>query len=861
MESLSLQVVAAVKLHILNPNEFDLSKIRTKQYFLMTDYSLWEVILNGDSPTPTKVVDGVVQAVAPTIAEKKSAKKNELKERGTLLMALLNKHQLKFNIHKYAKSLMEAIKKRFGVNKETKKVQKTLLKESAQALKAWIKFMIGFKILLANWNFLNIAFVSSQNTDSTNESISAVHTASAPSTKVSASILPNVDNLSDDVIYFFFASKSNSQQLDNEDLKQIDVDNLEETDLKWQMAMLTMRARRFLQRTGRNLGTNGITRRKPGSFQADKEPTNYALMAFTSSSSSSSLGSDSKPPKPDLVYHDAHTVSETVHKVFNVKPSTTKPTQELSQSHRPSAHIIEDWVSDLENKYEDMPALEDTVYSDDEEDVGVEADFSNLETSITGHTQEEGIDYEEVFTLVERIEAIRLFLAYASFIGFMVYQMDVKSASLYETIKEEVYICQPPRFEDPDYPDKVYKWSKHSMGCIKLLKLDGKLASSPIDTEKPLLKDPNSEDTVVAASSTKAESIAAASCCAQVLWIQNQLLDYGMVRNVDSPSKFLMYLRFLQVMINAQIDDLFSHNTKYPSPTLTLKVFLNLRRIGHIPSPPKALPTPPSSPPQQQQTQHVDTSESSITLLNKLTKTCATLTQKVANLDQDKVAQALKIFKLKQRVKKLEKKRRSKSSRLKRLRKVGGIVELDTDEDLTLVDVDTAVEIDADTQGRMEEDVNAVKEVNAAKPTVFDDEEMQEKHLDNIKKYQSLKRKPIYVAQARKNMIVYLKNMVGYKIQHFKGMTYGQVRPIFEREYNKKLHSNSEVHQVSSTRRKYDIYMLAKKDYPLSNQVMALMSSSRLQVEEDSEVARDLVMKIFLKANQPKSKSLDTSFN
>nr|GEZ40381.1 ribonuclease H-like domain-containing protein [Tanacetum cinerariifolium] len=74
-----------------------------------------------------------------------------------------------------------------------------------------------------------------------------------------------------------------------------------------------------------------------------------------------------------------------------------------------------------------------------------------------GHTQEEGINYEEVFAPVARIEAIRLFLAYASFMGFLVYQMDVKSAFLYGTIKEEVYVCQPPGFEDPEYPDKVYK--------------------------------------------------------------------------------------------------------------------------------------------------------------------------------------------------------------------------------------------------------------------------------------------------------------------------------------------------------------------------------------------------------------------
>nr|GFB24529.1 copia protein [Tanacetum cinerariifolium] len=74
-----------------------------------------------------------------------------------------------------------------------------------------------------------------------------------------------------------------------------------------------------------------------------------------------------------------------------------------------------------------------------------------------GHTQEKGIDYEEVFALVARIEAIRLFLAYASFMRFPVYQMDVKTAFLYGIIEEEVYVCQPPGFEDPEYPDKVYK--------------------------------------------------------------------------------------------------------------------------------------------------------------------------------------------------------------------------------------------------------------------------------------------------------------------------------------------------------------------------------------------------------------------
>ncbi|GJT21451.1 putative ribonuclease H-like domain-containing protein [Tanacetum coccineum] len=84
-----------------------------------------------------------------------------------------------------------------------------------------------------------------------------------------------------------------------------------------------------------------------------------------------------------------------------------------------------------------------------------------------GHTQEEGIDYDEVFAHVARIEAIRLFFAYASFMGFTVYHMDVKSAFLYGTIEEEVYVCQPPSFEDPQFPNKVYKVEKALYGLYQ----------------------------------------------------------------------------------------------------------------------------------------------------------------------------------------------------------------------------------------------------------------------------------------------------------------------------------------------------------------------------------------------------------
>nr|GFC82639.1 ribonuclease H-like domain-containing protein [Tanacetum cinerariifolium] len=182
--------------------------MRIEQYFLMTDYSLWEVILNGDSPVPTRLVKGVAQPVAPTTIEQKLARKNKLKARGTLLMALPDKHQLKFNLHKDAKSLMEAIEKRFGGNNETKKVQKTFLKQQFENFSG------------SNSESLDQIYDRLQKlvTDSTNDSVSAVVSVSAVGAKLSASTLPNVDSLSNVVIYSFFASQSSSPQLDNEDL-------------------------------------------------------------------------------------------------------------------------------------------------------------------------------------------------------------------------------------------------------------------------------------------------------------------------------------------------------------------------------------------------------------------------------------------------------------------------------------------------------------------------------------------------------------------------------------------------------------------------------------------------------------------
>nr|GEY16187.1 ribonuclease H-like domain-containing protein [Tanacetum cinerariifolium] len=391
--------------------------MRIEQYFLMTDYSLWEVILNGDSPIPTRVIDD-------------------------------------------AKTLMEDIEKRFGGNKQTKKVQKTLLKQqyenftgsspkSLDQIHDMLQKLISQLEILGeslsqediNMNLKiydaevkrssttstttqNIAFVSSQNTNNTNESVSTIASVFPASTKDHVSALPNVDTLSDAVIYSFFASQSNSPQLDNDDLKQIDADDLEEMDLKWEMAMLTMRemdlkwqmamltirARRFLQRIGRNLGANGTTSigfdmskvecyncHRRGHFardvmvlkamigglesvearilvyqqnetvfeediqllKLDFQLRDNALVELRKKFEKAEQERDENiyAPKLDLVFHDAPIVNKNVPIAFNVKPSTTKPTQDFSQSHMPFAPIIEDWVSDSEDDYEDIECI------------------------------------------------------------------------------------------------------------------------------------------------------------------------------------------------------------------------------------------------------------------------------------------------------------------------------------------------------------------------------------------------------------------------------------------------------------------------------------------------------------------------
>nr|GEU30323.1 ribonuclease H-like domain-containing protein [Tanacetum cinerariifolium] len=1117
MESLSPQVVFAAKLPILSPNEFNLWKMRIKRYFLMTDYSLWEVILNGDCPIPTRVIDGVVQPVALTTAEQRLARKNKLKARGTLLMALRDKHQLKFNIHKDAKTLMEAIEKRFGGNKETKNVRKTLLKQQyknfigsssesldqihdrLQKLISQMELLKEFlsqedinlkflRSLPTEWrthtliwrnktyledqslddlfnslkiyeteaeeeptNYALMAFTSSSSSSSDNEvsdseyesegepmptqkAPSFIHTSEhvkppRPSVKPVEHPFPAA-NLRNDIpksrghrnsrnrkacfvckslTYLikdcdYYEKKMVQKPVRNHAMREnhqhyarmthpnpqryvvpttvltrsrivplfvarpVNIVVLQ-TKVQPQMPTThgvnkahspirrpinlrpTPQASNFPQKVTsakapqvnvvqgvkgtwgnpqhalKDKGEidSGFSRHMTGnmSYLSDFEEINGGYVAFGGNPKGGKITGKGKIRTGKLDFDDVYFVKELKFNLFSVSqmcdkkncvlftdtecivfysdfklpdenhvllrvprennmynvdlkkivPSgdltclfAKKTLDESNLWHRRLGHInfktmnkmvkcnlvrglpskvfennhtcvackkgkqhrapyplgkfdrkadegflveysvsrsgptwlfdidtltmsmnyqpviagnqpnfiadpqntnddatfevkepesevhvspsssakkkkhdgkttreakgkslveLSTGVRNLSEEFEDfsdnninefnatstlvfavrqnstnnMPALEDITYSDDEEDVGAEADFSNLETNITvcpiptfrvhkdhpvtqiigdlssapqtrsrtrmvkeqvdlpkgkraigskwvfrnktnergivirnkarlvaqGHTQKKGIDYEEVFTPVARIESIRLFLAYASFMGFMVYQIDVKRAFLYGTIKEEVYVCQPLGFEDLDYPNKVYKVVKALYGLHQAPRawyetlanylLENGFQRGKIDQtlfikkqkeltrmgyEKPstklafykafflaqwkflihnILQCMSAKRTTCNEFSSSTASAIICLATSRKFNFSKYIID-SLVRNVDSSSKFYMYPRFLQLMIAAQVGDLSSHTTKYTSPALTQKVFANMRRVG-----------------------------------------------------------------------------------------------------------------------------------------------------------------------------------------------------------------------------------------------------------------------------------------
>nr|GEV23100.1 ribonuclease H-like domain-containing protein [Tanacetum cinerariifolium] len=619
----------------------------------------------------------------------------------------------------------------------------------------------------------------------------------------------------------------------------------------------------------------------------------------------------------------------------------------------------------------DMPELKDITYSDDEDDVGAKADFNNLETSITvspipatrvhkdhpeepkrvhqalkdpswieamqeellqfkmqkvwilvdlphgkraigtkwvfrnkkdergivvrnrarlvaqGHTQEEGIDYEEVFA---------------------------PSVFLYGTIEEEVYVCQPSGFEDPNYPEKVYKGVKSLYGLhqapracqdkyvaeiLRKFELtEGKSASTPIDTEKPLLKDSDGEDvdvhtyrsmivkrifrylkgkphlglwypkdlpfdlvaysdsdyagasldrksitggcqllecrliswqckkqTVVATSSTEAEYVATASCYAQVLWIQNQLLDY----------------RSLETREEAGIERSTKNGSNETEELVNVLTSLDAAKVATfgIPTGSGLVPTASS----------IFTTASVVIPYSR--RKAREMEEQMAREDQ---------------------------RRNEQIARDAEIARIHAKEELQMM-ID-GLDINNEMIAKhLHEYEQAVAELTIGEKIELINELVKyQDHHSKILKYQAQQSKSLSKTQQRESYMLVLKSHSGWKTKHFKGMSLEEIREKFilvwkqiedflpmaskeERERFKRkghrLYDSCGVHHVLS--KDQEIFMLIEKDYPLRKGLVIVMISNKLQVENYSQMASDLISKIHNIANIPRQRGIPTA--
>nr|GEW83665.1 hypothetical protein [Tanacetum cinerariifolium] len=716
----------------------------------MVDYSLWEVIENGNAPPITQVVETIFTHAT---VEEKAQKRIDMKARSTLLMGIPDKHQLKFNSIKDAKSLLQAVEKRFEGNAATKKTQRNLLKQQYE-------------------NF----------------------------TESSSKVLDQT----------FDRLKKLISQLDihGESISQEDVNQKFLRNLRWQMAMLTMRARRFLKNTGRKFSLDGnetigfdkskvecYNCHKRGHFAREcraprSQDTKHketirrtvpvetpALATLVVDKCKTGLGynpvpppytGNVLPPKPDLSDLEE----------FANEPIVTEPTIKK--------HVVE---SSKAKASTDKPKV-------DERNIMIR---NKARLVAQGHTQEEGIDYDEVFASVARIEAMRLFLAYASFKDFWCSKWMSKVIFSIERLKKRGKIDKTlfiRRHKDDILLVQVY---------VDDIIFEVKNASTPMETQKPLLKDEDGEEVDVYMyrsiigsfmylTSLRHDIMFEMCACAryQVNLKVSHFHDVKRTfRYLKGQPKFgLWYPKDSPFDLVAYTDSDYARASLDRKSTTGGCQFFGCRLISW-----------------QRKKQTVVANSKTKVEYVAASSCCGQLKvnavrhkliaaglmlmlllrlglRGVLDLETTKTTQALEIDNLKWKVKWLERRKRSKTHRLKRLYKVGLPARVESSKDEGLG------EEDAFKQG-MIVDIDANEDiilVSTHDEKMFDaDQDVGEKRRKFFaaKRAEEKRNKPPTQAQERKIMCTYLKNIEGKKLTNLKNKSFDSIQNMFDRAYRR----------------------------------------------------------------------------
>nr|GEU98234.1 hypothetical protein [Tanacetum cinerariifolium] len=424
---------------------------RMEQYLLCIDYNLWEIIENGNASIVTKIVNGKETVIPATTVKEKAQRRDELKARSSLLMALPNKHQLKFNSYKYAKTLMQAIENRFGALTE-------------QIMLVRVLILLALKVLLIAQQLLK---------------------------------------MSDAVIYSFFASQPCIPPLENEDLQQIYHDDLEDIDLRnFMPPKPDLVYPSLFDFVDESVSENVVEKptvdsNKPKTIRKENGAPIIEDWVFESEEEDEPNSQSVKPNltkiefvKPKTNWTSVELDSVTVNTARPVNTAHLKRTMNAAKPRKPALSFMRSFgcpvtilniidhlvavgnqsngsackarIETVPDKYYILLPLwtQDPLFSSSSKDspgVGYKpsGEEEKKDTKDPGNEDSEAPVTEEPRVNPEKDNVNST---------NKVNVMDVKSAFLYEKIKEEVYVCQPLGFEDADFSDKVYKVEKSLYG-------------------------------------------------------------------------------------------------------------------------------------------------------------------------------------------------------------------------------------------------------------------------------------------------------------------------------------------------------------------------------------------------------------